>query len=133
MAELDYAYLAEFAAVQDGKLTAVGASFTHVAVPALPAGMSIGIAGRIRAHAGDDAVAINIKVTGPSDTFDLEMAGMLEAGGVVRPYGDGKVGLLFALNTQIPLMAQGLYVIDIALDGENARRLAFDVETASVS
>lgn len=133
MAELDYAYLADFAAVQDGKISAIGASFTHVQTPSFPAAMTIGIAGRIRAHVGEGPVQVNVKVSAPDDSFDLELSGMLAPGDQLRPYGDGKVGLLFALNTQVPLLTEGLYTFDILVNGEEARRLAFDVETTPVS
>jgi hypothetical protein len=45
--ELDYAFLAEYAAVSPhGTLTAVGASFTRVAYPSFPAQQLMAVAGR---------------------------------------------------------------------------------------
>ena len=48
MAELDYAFLADYATISEGRLTAVGASFTHVFVPQLPVEISFAVAGRLR-------------------------------------------------------------------------------------
>lgn len=133
MAELDYAYLADYAAVQDGKLSAIGASFTHVVAGAIPTGMSVGIAGRIRTSDHMRTAALTVRITAPDDTFDLELSGVVAAADAVRPYGDGKLGLLFALNAQVPVLAEGLYTFDIEVDGKHARRLAFDVEMPTVS
>jgi len=47
--ELDYAYLAEFAKVENNSLTAVGASYTHVEADRLPVIHTVYVAGRVRA------------------------------------------------------------------------------------
>lgn len=133
MAELDYAYLADYAAVQDGKLSAIGASFTHVVAVAIPTSMSIGIAGRIRTTSSERTAALTVRITAPDDGFDIELSGVVAAADAVRPYADGKLGLLFALNAQVPIMSEGLYTFDIEVNGKNSRRLAFSVETHPVS
>lgn len=129
MAELDYAYLADYVALQDGKLTAVGASFTFVQVESLPSVMDLGIGGRVRAKEPECPVAMDITVLGPADRYEMSYGGHLNPGPMHRPYGDGTVGLLFALNLQVPLDTTGLYEIRISIEGRQVRRLAFEVET----
>lgn len=51
----------------------------------------------------------------------------LEPSTHARPYGDGMVGHLFAVEAVIPLAEEGLYEVLIFVDGGEARRLAFDV------
>ena len=128
MAELDYAYLADYVSLQDGKLTAVGASFTFAALPSVPTPVAVGIAGRVRAHIDEGAVQVEIKVTPPKESFEMSFSGDLHAGPRARPYGDGMVGLLFAINMQLPVEEAGLYEFEILIDGVKARRLAFEIE-----
>ncbi|KDA05222.1 hypothetical protein DC31_02170 [Microbacterium sp. CH12i] len=130
MAELDYAYLADFVSLQEGKLTAVGASFTFAAVPSMPIQMMLGVAGRVRAHVIEGPVPIEVKITPPDDSFAMSVNGDLQPGPHARPYGDGMVGLLFAINTQLPVDRPGLYTFDILIQGTHARRLAFEIELA---
>jgi len=47
MAELDYAFIAEFAKFENGKLTAVGASYIDVRPPVLPAPHTLSVAGEL--------------------------------------------------------------------------------------
>lgn len=129
MAELDYAYLADYVALQDGKLTAVGASFTFVQVESLPSFMDLGIGGRVRAKETECPVPMDITVSGPTDSYQMSYNGDLNPGPMHRPYAGGTVGLLFALNLQVPLDAAGLYEITISIEGRSVRRLAFEVET----
>ena len=133
MAELDYAYLADFVALQDGKLTSVGASFTFAMVPSVPLQMQLGIGGRVRAKVDEGDVAIEIRIAAPNDSLMLTLSGDLRAGDMARPYGDGMVGLLFAINTPIPIEEPGLYTFDISIQGAPARRLAFEIELADQS
>lgn len=133
MAELDYAYLADFAAVQEGKLNAIGASFTFVRVHQVPAIHTLFIAGRVRAGIEDGDVPISVQITPPDESYKIDMGGFLNAGPDAIPYGDGKVGLLFVVNAQLPLVATGLYTVIVSVEGNVARRLAFEVELVSVS
>lgn len=132
MAELDYAFLADFAKVEpNGTLTAVGASWTHLVSPELPAAHRMAVAGRIRAEIDEGAVGLRIDVHGPDGVFKLAAGSELVPGVASRPYGAGLVGLLFALDLQIPLPIAGMYTIYIEINGEQARRLAFEVTKAS--
>lgn len=129
MAELDYAFLADFVQVSAGKLTSVGASFTHVQAPALPAGMPVGIGARIRAREDEPPVPLGITVTAPEGVYSLHFDATVGKDPSARPYR-GKVGLLLAAMITVPLPRPGLYTFDLQLEGTQVRRLAFDVEVA---
>ncbi|GAA3305402.1 DUF6941 family protein [Glutamicibacter nicotianae] len=126
-AELDYAFLADFAQVSDNKLTTVGASYTHVYTSSVPGGHLLYIAGRIRCPENLQEVPLKIVASPPNKEF--EIAGELTLGhqGEIRPY-DGKVGLLFSMGINLPLPSEGLYEINLFLEDRLVRRLAFSVE-----
>jgi len=126
MADLDYAFLAEYATVQDGKLTAVGASYTHLIVPQLPISHLLSIAGRVRASVGTDRIPVSIGVVAPDEQYTLQFGTELIPDDTTRPYGD-KIGVLFAATVGITLTTPGLYTVNLSIDGAQARRLAFDV------
>ena len=48
MLDLDYAFLADYATIQNGTLTAVGASLTSLEVDSLPSVAMFSFAGRLR-------------------------------------------------------------------------------------
>jgi len=132
MAQLDYVYLADYATVQDGKITAVGASFTHLRSGTLPGQATIAVAGRLKMSVGEEPVQLGFTVEGPDAQFRLNFGGSIGPSGDIRPYGpnEDKVGVLFAINLQVPLPRTGLYEITVSIDESSARRLAFDVEAA---
>jgi hypothetical protein len=123
VAELDYAYLAEYAQVIDGKLTAVNASFIDVKTQ-IPAMFQFAVAGRVRAPADAGVVRLAIKFAAPDETSTITWQMDLQTEGV--PIYEGKVGILFALRAAVPLSAHGLYKIAIDVDDQEARRLAFE-------
>lgn len=128
MAELDYAFLADFAQVEGGRLTAVGASYTHATVPSLNGGWITAVAGRIRTTENAAPAALRIQI-GPADgSYLLNFESTLQPDASSRSYKDGRVGLLFAALSTIPLTSEGLYVCTVYLDGELVRELAFEVE-----
>lgn len=131
MAELDYAYLADFAVVQEGKLNAIGASFTHVVAAEIPTVLQLSVAGRIRATQGED-VSVGLEIVPPNAEYEFRVDGSIADFGNLRPYGDNQlVGLLFTFGTQIAIPASGLYQVYVSIEGERVRRLAFDVEPAA--
>lgn len=132
VAELDYAFLAEYAKVEPGgNLTAVGASYTHLRVPTFPAGHLVSVAGRVRAHVGDTP-ALRVVVVTPDESVRIETETQLAAAPDARPYGPGHgtIGLQFALSFVFPLPTPGLYNVDLLLDGDQVRHLAFTAEQA---
>jgi hypothetical protein len=126
MIELDYAYLADYAQVSNGKISSIGASFTHVKSIQIPSLLAFSIAGRVRVSEDIQSVAMSLVVSSKASDLRLNFEGTLIQQDS-RPY-QGKVGLLFSFTTQIPLMAKGLYEVQIFLEGKEVRRLAFDVE-----
>src|SRR5699024_3870914 len=71
MAELDYAFLADYAVVENGRLTAVGASFTHLQVPSLPFQKSLSAALRVRVPAAASTFDLKIELRAPENAWVL--------------------------------------------------------------
>jgi len=128
MAEIDYAFLADFAKVEaNGTLTAVGASWTYLTTEGFPAGHRMSVAGRVRARVDEGDVPIRVSYTTPNEAVRLNADGLLVPTDAQRPYGDGWIGHLFAMDMAIPLPAPGLYWVEISIgDGASVRRLAFE-------
>lgn len=127
---LDYAFLADFATVNpQGTLTAVGASFTYMQThgETLPLARQIAIAGRLRIAEGTPPVEVTFTFKGPGEEAPELKIDMVATHGEERPY-EGRVGILFAVNTPVPIMSAGLHRIWISIDGEVVRMLAFTVE-----
>jgi len=127
--ELDYAFVADFAQVVDNKLTVVGASYTFIHAAVLPSPHMLSIAGRLRAAEGTTSVPMKIEVVPPTNAYSIGIDLDLAVADHVRPYA-GKVGVLFAITVQVPLVAPGLYEVLIDVEGERGRRLAFEVQAA---
>ncbi|GEM_PF-869404 len=127
MAQLDYVFLADYAAVTGGKLTAIGASFTKVVVPSFPTQLSLYIAGRIRADHNEGNCPLTLTILPPDGSYeirgDLELEPEAE-----EPYKENKVGLLFAAGVVISLPTEGLYAVQVSLGNEVARELKFFAE-----
>lgn len=132
MAELDYAYLADYAQIEGGKISSLGASYTHAAVPVMPSAWMTSVVGRVRADDDCAPVPIRIEVTSPDNGYKVAFEDELPRTADVRPYR-GRVGLLFTITAQLPLVTPGLYTFDIYVDGEHARRLAFEAEIVAES
>ncbi|MGA8245722.1 MAG: hypothetical protein WB797_02365 [Nocardioides sp.] len=126
MAELDYAFLANYATVESGKLTAVGASWTFMGVPAFPQAARMAVAGRVRGRMDEPPIDLTVELVGPEDGFRIAATGQLAPAATTRPYGDGMVGHLFAVDMAVLLPQAGLYEVFVTINGEQARRLAFE-------
>ncbi|MBB6571699.1 hypothetical protein HPO96_29260 [Kribbella sandramycini] len=129
MAELDYAFVADYAKVErSGTLTVVGASYTQVTVSRLPAAHLMSIAGRVRSRVDAGPVSLTVTIKPPlTDQFVVVFTMDLTPEPDARPYGDGRLGLLFAITTGLPLDHEGVYTIDLELEGSHARTLMFEV------
>lgn len=126
MLELDYAFLAEYATVKDGSLTTVGGSYTHVVVDALPTDHLLSLAGRVRASEDVEPFKVSLTIEAPEGAYRIGMDTTLSRSASSRPY-DGKVGILFAATTLMPLPSEGLYWVTVMLEDEPVRRLGFSV------
>lgn len=126
MPELDYAYLADYASVQGDKLTAVGASYTRLTLATVPTGHLLAVAGRIRTTVNHPELGLDVEIVSPGDNYTLKFDAELAATPEMQPYAGGKLGLLFALSTIIPINVEGIYKVNLYLEGELARALAFE-------
>lgn len=131
--ELDYAFIAEHAQVASGKLNVMGASYTHLIVDEIPTLHTIAVAGRVRAPKDFGPVEVALVFSSPAGEtqYSIEGAIGLEPSEEVRPYGD-LVGLLFASTLTAVLPVEGLYEVRLKVEGVEARRLAFTVESTTV-
>ncbi|EEI16310.1 DUF6941 family protein [Corynebacterium lipophiloflavum] len=125
-AELDYAFLAEYAKTESGTLTSVGASFTEVQGQSYPAMMELSVAGRVRRAEEDTAPKLSIRFFKDGEEDDLVFAErVLEDEDNAVKY-DGKVASVFVLRGPIFMEAPGLYKCELALDDKPVRVLAFE-------
>lgn len=128
MAEIDYVFIADFAKVQpNGTLTAVGVGWTHVEVRSLPTLHRVSVAGRVRAKLAEGAIEIRVSITAPGAEFTVQAEGSLEAGPDARPYAEGRIGHLFAVDLQLPLPMPGLYTVLVELADGDSREVKFEV------
>ncbi|VBA61220.1 hypothetical protein LAUMK41_04596 [Mycobacterium attenuatum] len=127
MAELDYAFIAEYAKVEAGKLTAVGASYIDIRPLTLPAQHIVYIAGRIRAPEDAESIALKIRINPPGN-MNIVLDGTITIG-AEEPRYDGKVAVMFAASAVIPLVSAGLCEIFVDVDEVEQRRLAFAIIT----
>lgn len=129
MAELDYAFLAEFAKVEEGKLTAIGASFTELRTLRLPAHHNLFVAGRLRSTPNADASPMEVQVAAPNGEYSITATAEFDPTRPTAVYAD-KVAFLFAFSLMIPLPSFGLYSVNLKV-GESVRHLKFEVLQAN--
>lgn len=127
MAELDFALLADYAAVVDGKLTIVGGSYTHVWSPEHDDSHQTYVAGRIRTS--EPTVELGISVAGPNRSYELATTAALSSNMVA--YDGRHRTLIFAVRLDIPIVGPGLYEVNLRVDQEPVRRLEFSIEVPS--
>lgn len=133
MAEIDYAFLADFAKVEPhGVLTVVGASWTFIEAPQFPIGWRLAVACRVRGTVSEGPVPFVVTFNGPvgaDQRVSISTEGALVVGDHVRPYGpdSDRVGHLLAMDLQVPLPEPGLYevIVELPESGER-RRIAFE-------
>lgn len=129
MAELDYAFLADYAAIQDGRLTTVGASFTHMFVPQLPARAEFSVAARLRVLESEIPPDFEVRISAPRSNANMAVTGQIAPGPEALAY-DGKKGILVTLKADLLVTYEELVTVDLNLNGDHVRRLAFDVKLA---
>ena len=128
MAELDYAFLADYAAVENGRLTAVGASYTHASVASLEGSWVTAVAGRLRTQVGAEPVRLRIVIGPEEGPIQFRFESELQPDEHARPYGDGTIGVLFASLFTLPILVDGMYKCDVYFDDFRVRTLRFEVE-----
>lgn len=121
-AELDYAFLAQWARVnRDGTLTAVDASFLRASAPAGTL-FPVAVAGRVRFPSAPYSAELVIELEGPDLSVGYSATVTADEG---SSYGDGRRHSLFALTTQVPIVGPGEYRVTVSLDGSPVRVLIF--------
>lgn len=132
MIELDYAFLADYAAVQEGKLNVIGASFTELRTESLPSETMLSVAGRIRSSVDVPEIEASIVISPPDGSFSLAADIIIDDLQELTHY-DGKRGLLFAVQLMVPLPSEGLYKVELDIKNTEHpidRVLKFDVQPA---
>jgi hypothetical protein len=124
--ELDFALLADFAQISEGKLTTVGGCFNFLKVSDLPSHFTFSVAGRVRTDADLDTYAMTVKILPPSGAEEVSVSSLFFTNGS-RTY-DGKMGHLFCLNCSIPILTRGIHEVQIYIESDLARTLKFEVE-----
>ena len=125
-AELDYAFLAEFAKTEKGTLSVIGASFTQVVSHSYPGMLELSVAGRIRRLEEDPAPLVAIRFYEDGDEADLVSTERLLEDEDDAVHYAGKVASIFVLRGPLFLENPGLYRCDISINGEVVRTLAFE-------
>lgn len=124
---LDYAFLAEYAKVEaNGTLTSIGASFTRISAVSTPVGQFMSVAGRVRVAEAALSCPLAITFIGAGGSPEVKVETTVSPGTSV-PYR-GRVGVLFAVNTVVPIVEHGLHHVTITLDGQEVRQLSYEVE-----
>lgn len=124
--ELDYAFLAEYARVEGNSLTAVGASFTSLAVPVLPLSTTVYVAGRFRAPAQGGPFAVEVRAGAADADPSVIMATALDPAQAVAPYR-GRAGMTFAVGMPVTFATPGMKQVQVVLEGDVVRALYFEV------
>lgn len=131
VAELDYAFLAEFAKAENGTLTAVGASFTQVDAVSFPGMLELSVAGRVRRLELDESPVLSIRFFADGEVDDLvSVERVLEDEENAVRYA-GKVATVFVLRGPLYLTRAGLYKCELSLNGNVVRTLAFEALQAN--
>lgn len=130
-AELDYAFLAEFAKIDNGTLNVVGASFTQVDATSFPGMLELSVAGRVRRLENDEPPLLSIRFFADQEAGELvSMERVLEDEENAVRYA-GKIASVFVLRGPLYLAEAGLYKCEISLNGEVVRTLAFEALQAN--
>lgn len=124
--ELDYAFLAEYARVEGNSLTAVGASFTSLAVPVVPFSTTIYVAGRFRAPADGGPFAVEVHAGKAHEDPAVIMVTSLDPADAVAPYR-GRAGMTFAVGLPVTFASPGMKQVQVVLEGQVVRDLYFEV------
>ena len=112
-----------------GTLTVIDGSFLRVNAP-IGAVVPIAVAGRIRFLEEPYEANVGVQFELPQGlTLSFEiLATAVEA----TSYGEGRRHVLFALNTQLPVLSAGRCKVGVFLDGVLARELCFSMEPPTI-
>lgn len=126
MAELDYAFVADYATISDSKLTVIGGSFVELTVPAFPSIQNVAVVGRLRDKEDFEPFTLTIEFRLPDGGSDIVVTGTITSENVDHVY-DGKSAVLFCADQVLRFDSPGLVEVHLAVNGEHVRTLKFDV------
>lgn len=126
MAELDYAFVADYATISDGKLSVIGGSFVELTVPGFPSIQSVAVVGRLRDKEDFEPFTFTIEFRLPGDGSDIVLTGTISSENVDHVY-DGKSAVLFCADQVLSFDSPGLVEVNLSVDGGHVRTLKFDV------
>lgn len=126
MAQLDYALLAEHARLEPGgTVSLLGASFSQLVVPAVPAQVPLAVVGRVLFSVGEGSQALLLTILGPDDLFRVTLDTEVDTPSDPVP-GVGPA-VSFVISLMLPLPAEGVYSIQLALEGAVSKTMEFRV------
>jgi hypothetical protein len=132
MAELDFAFLADFARSKFNSLDALGIGFDTIMAPALPASHQLFLALKIAFDQVDCETTHRIEAI-VQDTDGRRLSEVLINLEAEWPDEDPLGDRVFAqavLPLVLPLVSAGVHSLDIAIDGENVKTITFAVRVA---
>jgi hypothetical protein len=129
---LDFMVLCDHVRPEGGLMHLLAAGIDRVMPPRLPALQTIGIAGRIGFTPGEASSGrqfeIEVEVRGPDGD---RLAGVRGSVGIDSPVVvDSRLPSLggIALNLLVPLQAEGVHTVELAVDGELIKSIPFVVQ-----
>lgn len=128
VASLDFAFLSESARVDLGnQLSALGIGFTHITPAVLPMATPVTVAGLVWMTEDDGGNAeLVVTILGAEDSYEvsLEQTLFVPEG---EPNLEGRQAASFVAPITLPLTTEGIYRVNIDLNGTHVRSLAFEV------
>ena len=128
MAELDFLMLADHVKVEGGQVSLLGGGFDRVFTTAVPAPHVIGVVARVLFTESECNQRHHVEMA-----FRQDQQLLAQAGGEVgaTPAEDAPPGwpvaALFGFNLQLILPVEGIYQVDLRLDGAVLRTQLFEV------
>ena len=124
MADLDFALLADYAAVEHGKLNILGGCYTHVRQDQ-PGTHETYVAGRIRTTGNEAQISLGVSVAAPHNLYQITTESPVPA--PEGPTYDGShKSLVFAARLAVPLVKSGRYEVTLSINAEPVRTLVFE-------
>ncbi|PZS39148.1 MAG: hypothetical protein DLM62_09830 [Pseudonocardiales bacterium] len=130
MATLDYALLAEYARIDPaGLVTIVGGSFDRVQAMSTSGAHPTYLVMRVLLDESEEAASFEVSVEPPNKVYALQLTGTAARHPAAVPV-DGRVGVTLTIGLMVPIVAAGLYVARVSLEGQSVQALPFVVDIA---
>ncbi len=126
MAELDFATLAEFAKVDSGGLTIIGAAAAAVDGTLLPTQTVMFVAGRFWFNPDDHPLQLSVVARDPARSYEVSVDGVIEPN-VASTLVAGRYSVAFVAVLTIPILTLGWHSIDLRGAGDLIKAMGFEV------